>query len=114
MAAPGRELRLGRFTGPAVSTVDTIGDEAFEVELRQSGVVLTVPARRSLPEVVLDAVPEVAYSCTEGHCGSGETKVLDGVPDHRDTVLTEDEQARGDVMMICVGRSRSPRLVLDI
>jgi hypothetical protein len=40
--------------------------------------------------------------------------VLEGTPDHRDSVLTEAERAAGDVMMICVSRALSNRLVLDL
>jgi ferredoxin len=54
------------------------------------------------------------FSCREGTCGTCETGVLGGEPDHRDTVLTEAERKEGDVMMICVSRARSPRLVLEL
>jgi hypothetical protein len=40
--------------------------------------------------------------------------VLAGTPDHRDSLLTDEERAAGDVMMICVSRARSDRLVLDL
>jgi ferredoxin len=55
----------------------------------------------------------VLSSCRDGTCGTCETAVLGGVPDHRDSVLTDSEQAANDTMMICVSRARSPRLVLD-
>ncbi|MFF5297117.1 PDR/VanB family oxidoreductase [Paractinoplanes globisporus] len=113
-AAAGRRLRLERFAASATPVAASADDRPFEVELRQTGVILPVPAQRTLLDVILEAVPDVAYSCAEGYCGSCETKVLDGVPVHRDTVLTEDEQSRNDVMMICVGRSQTPRLVLDL
>jgi ferredoxin len=57
---------------------------------------------------------QVLSSCQEGTCGTCETTVLSGTPDHRDSVLTDDEQAANDTMMICVSRSCSPRLVLDL
>ncbi len=53
-------------------------------------------------------------SCREGTCGTCETGVLGGEPDHRDSLLSDDERAAGEVMMVCVSRSRSPRLVLDL
>jgi ferredoxin-NADP reductase len=90
------------------------GAESFEVELRRSGVTLTVPPDRSILDVVQEAVPETMSSCEEGFCGTCETRVLEGVPEHHDTILSEEERDRNDVMMICVGRSRTPRLVLDI
>jgi ferredoxin-NADP reductase len=88
--------------------------ESFEVELAQTGTILTVPADRSVLDVVEDSGVQVLSSCQEGTCGTCETTVLSGIPDHRDSVLTDDEQAANDTMMICVSRSCSPRLVLDL
>ncbi|MEE1761413.1 PDR/VanB family oxidoreductase [Streptomyces sp. SP18BB07] len=88
--------------------------EAFEVELARSGLTLTVPPGLSVLEAVEKAGVEVAFSCREGTCGTCETDVLEGDPDHRDSLLTEDERAAGDTMLICVSRSCGPRLVLDL
>jgi ferredoxin-NADP reductase len=88
--------------------------ESFEVELAQSGRTLTVPADRSVLEVVESSGVAVLSSCQEGTCGTCETPVLSGTPDHRDSLLTAEEQAAGDTMLICVSRSHSPRLVLDL
>lgn len=88
--------------------------QEFEIELAQTGTVLRVPADQSVLEVVEKAGVSVLSSCQEGTCGTCETIVLDGRPDHRDSVLTAEEQESGDAMMICVSRSCSPRLVLDL
>jgi ferredoxin len=56
----------------------------------------------------------VLSSCQEGTCGTCETPVLSGEIDHRDSILTPDEQDAGDVMYICVSRAACPRLVLDL
>ncbi|MBD0417428.1 oxidoreductase [Tianweitania sp. Rool2] len=93
---------------------DLVGDSAFEVELRTSGITLQVPPDRSLGDTLLDAGIPVPFSCQEGYCGSCETRVLEGVPDHRDTILTDEEKAEGTLMMVCCGRSKTPRLVLDL
>ena len=87
--------------------------EAFEVELAASGLTLTVPPDRSILDVVEEAGVGVLSSCAEGTCGTCETAVLEGVPDHRDSVLTEEER-RNDCMMICVSRSCTERLVLNL
>ena len=67
---------------------------------------------------VLDAVGaagvEVLSSCRQGICGTCETTVLAGVPDHRDSLLDDDERAAGDCMYVCVSRSCTDRLVLDL
>jgi len=73
-----------------------------------------VPAERSILDVLWDAGVEILSSCGEGTCGTCEVKVIAGTPEHRDAVLTDDEQEANDAMMICVSRSRTPRLVLDV
>ncbi|KOX25910.1 ferredoxin [Saccharothrix sp. NRRL B-16348] len=107
--SPAR-LHVERFTPKAVDGERT----SFEVELARSGRTLVVPADKSILHAVEEAGITVLSSCQEGTCGTCETGVLEGVPDHRDSVLSADEQAVCDVMMICVSRSRGPRLVLDL
>jgi ferredoxin-NADP reductase len=116
---PPARLHIERFAsgtdaGARAPVTALAGEDTFEVELRRSGSVLAVPADRSLLAVVRDVIPGVLSSCEEGFCGACETVVLEGSPDHRDTILTEEERERCGTMMICVGRSRSPRLVLDL
>lgn len=89
-------------------------DEEFEVVLARSGRTVTVPPAVSVLDAVRAAGVEVLYSCTEGTCGTCETDVLEGAPDHRDSVLAEEERSAGDTMMICVSRCRGARLVLDL
>lgn len=110
-AWPPGALHLERFAPAAVPS--DADDGPFEVEFAQTGVTLTVPADRSIMEVAEEAGVPVMYSCEEGTCGSCEVAVLAGVPDHRDFVLTAAEREASRSMMICVGRARSPRLVLD-
>ncbi|MFD7241569.1 PDR/VanB family oxidoreductase [Streptomyces massasporeus] len=104
-------LRVERFRP---KEQETGGDTEFEVELARSGRTLTVARDVSVLDAVREAGVEVLYSCTEGTCGTCETDVLDGEPDHRDSVLTEDERATGETMLICVSRCRGKRLVLDL
>ncbi|MEW2506620.1 PDR/VanB family oxidoreductase [Amycolatopsis sp. NPDC047767] len=103
-------LHLERFT----ALPDTGPRDAFEVELAQSGRTVQVPADRSILQVLEESGVPVLSSCQEGTCGTCETGVLDGVPDHRDSVLTGPEREAGDVMMICVSRCAGARLVLDL
>ncbi|MEV0907995.1 PDR/VanB family oxidoreductase [Streptomyces hokutonensis] len=114
MLPPGA-LHLERFAAkPQPSDAPAVSDTAFDVELARSGRILTVPADRRLIDVVREVVPDVSYACEEGYCGSCETRVLAGVPDHRDQVLTADEREGNTRMMICVGRCLSPTLTLDL
>ncbi|MGW4681431.1 PDR/VanB family oxidoreductase [Micromonospora taraxaci] len=107
---PGR-LHVERFTPLAT----TGGEETtIEVELVLSGKTVTVPPGTPILQSVEEAGVSVLSSCREGTCGTCETPVLDGVPDHRDSLLTAQERAAGDTMMICVSRARTPRLVLEL
>lgn len=108
---PSNALHVERFTPVEVAGGE---DHTVEVELRGSGITVTVPPGLSILEAVEKAGVSTLSSCTEGICGSCETSVLDGDIDHRDSVLTEEEHAEGDTMMICVSRARSARLVLDL
>jgi len=86
----------------------------FVVELARSKKELTVPPGKSILQVVREAGIDVPYSCEEGICGACETRVISGVPDHRDSVLSESERKQNATMMICCSGSKSPRLVLDL
>ena len=108
----GITLHVERFAAKERSA-DAV-DGTFEVELARSGVGITVGADESLLDAVLRSGVDVPFSCQEGTCGTCEVAVMHGEPDHRDSVLTEDEQAVNDCMMICVSRSRTPKLVLEL
>jgi len=109
--APG-SLHVERFK-PKDTPVGVV-DTAFEVELDASGLVLTVGADQTILDVVEAAGVEVPSSCREGTCGTCETVVLEGTPDHRDSFLTAEERTSGEVIMPCCSRSKSARLVLDL
>ncbi|MDJ1135668.1 PDR/VanB family oxidoreductase [Streptomyces iconiensis] len=85
-----------------------------EVVCAQSDRTVTVPSDTSVLSALEGAGIPVAGSCREGVCGTCETRVLDGEPDHRDDILSEQDRATGDRMYVCVSRARGPRLVLDV
>ncbi|ROO61903.1 cytochrome P450 [Micromonospora sp. Llam0] len=93
---------------------DPAANTEFDVHLARTGVTLRVPKDKRMIEVLREAVPGLTYDCEKGYCGSCETRVLAGTPEHRDSLLTADERAAGRSMMICVGRCSSDRLVLDL
>jgi ferredoxin len=72
------------------------------------------PAGRTILQVVEAAGFDALSSCSEGICGTCETAVLGGIPDHRDSVLGQAEREASDCVMICVSRSCTPRLILDL
>ena len=111
-AWPSGALHLERFR-PGQGALDGV-NMVFEVELEASGITLTVGVDQTLAEAIEAAGVDLPTSCREGTCGTCETYVLAGEPDHRDSFLSTDEQASGEVIMPCCSRSRSPRLVLDL
>jgi len=88
--------------------------DTFEVHLAQRQLSLTVPPEKTILQVLQDAGVDVPFSCSEGICGTCLTRVKEGEPDHWDMYLTPQEQEKGDCIMVCISRSRSPRLVLDL
>ncbi|MEU3614704.1 PDR/VanB family oxidoreductase [Streptomyces sp. NPDC006872] len=108
---PAGALHVERFQAREQPTGE---DGEFEVELAQSGRTLTVAPGVSVLDTVRAAGVEVLYSCAEGTCGTCETDVLEGEPEHRDSVLSPQEREAGETMMICVSRCRGKRLVLDL
>ncbi|MFJ6061663.1 PDR/VanB family oxidoreductase [Streptomyces tendae] len=112
---PAGSLRVERFRPKEADGDAPVEAEAeFEVVLARSGRTVVVPPGVSVLDAVRTAGVEVLYSCTEGTCGTCETEVVEGDPDHRDSVLTEEERAAGETMLICVSRCRGRRLVLDL
>ena len=108
---PPAQLHVEYFSAAAV---DTTGDQAFDVKLASSGKVVTIPAGKTVIKVLEEQGVVIPYSCEEGVCGTCLTRVLEGVPDHRDMYLTEEEQAANDQFTPCCSRSKSPVLVLDL
>ncbi|MGW7689564.1 PDR/VanB family oxidoreductase [Streptomyces asiaticus] len=111
---PEGSLRTERFQPRTDDAGTESGSRAFELVLTRSGLTLTVEPERSVLRTVEAAGVPVLYSCEEGTCGTCETDVVEGEVDHHDSVLTDEERASGETMMICVSRCLGPRLVLDL
>jgi ferredoxin len=88
--------------------------EPLRVVCAAAGLSLVVPPCTSILEAVRVAGLAVPAACSDGRCGECETRVLEGTPEHRDGVLTAEERAFGETMMICVSRAATRRLVLDL
>jgi len=89
-------------------------DDAFQVTLASCRRVIDVPAGTSIVEALRAGGIEVPVSCEQGVCGTCITRVLEGVPDHRDLYLTDEEREANDQLLPCCSRSRTPMLVLDL
>lgn len=96
------------------SNVESATEGGYVVMLVRTGVEIVVPAGQTILHAVNDAGANVSFSCEEGVCGACETRVIEGIPDHRDMILTDAERQENKTMMICCSGSKSPRLVLDL
>jgi ferredoxin len=88
--------------------------EEVELELLRSGLTVVAGPQTPLLQAIRDAGVEIESDCEGGYCGTCETGVLDGVPDHRDVVLSQAERAAGRTFMPCVSRACERKLVLDL
>ena len=105
-------LRIERFAAPEPRPAAAAS--AFEVECSRSGLTVAVDEETSILQAVEQAGVDVPSSCRDGICGTCETRVLEGDPEHRDWLLSDAEHAESRTMMICVSRCASQRLVLDL
>lgn len=106
-------LHLERFS-PMAASMEPASTDGLTVILAASGTQVEVPPGCSIMTALRAAGHQVPSSCEQGICGMCETRVLDGIPDHRDMLLSESERARGNVMMLCVSRALTPTLTLDL
>ncbi|MAO49820.1 MAG: oxidoreductase [Pusillimonas sp.] len=108
---PTEQVHLEYFGGVEVDTSD---DESFEVKIASTGQTFTVPADKSITQVLDENDVFIPVSCEEGVCGTCLVRVLEGEPEHRDLYLTDSEHAANDQMTPCCSRSKSSVLVLDL
>ena len=110
---PEDALRVEHFAS-SVGKLDPANEHAFEVELKDSGLVLNVAADQTVLDALRRANIDVQSDCEEGLCGSCEVRVLAGEVDHRDAVLTRAEREMQRRMMTCCSRAKGGRLVLEL
>lgn len=107
---PSSQVHFEAFANEELSS----SGSSFIVELKRSGQVFEIGENDTIIDTLMEAGVYVPSSCQQGVCGSCETVVLEGIPDHRDSVLSDEERADGSIMMICCSRAKSDRLVLDL
>ncbi|MDC8801934.1 PDR/VanB family oxidoreductase [Halomonas pacifica] len=108
---PAERLHTEYFAG---AVTDTSDDDSFEVRIASSGARYTVPADKTVHQVLAENGVDIMVSCEQGVCGTCLTRVLEGEPDHRDLFLEEHEHAANDQFTPCCSRAKSPVLVLDL
>ncbi|MDO8383596.1 MAG: PDR/VanB family oxidoreductase [Microbacterium sp.] len=108
--APAAAVHIERFTAEGLPVIETVEEEAFDVYFARSDVRVRIEPGQSILEVGESAGADVFGSCLEGICGTCETRVIDGVPAHRDSVLNGEDTG---TMMVCVSRAACSLLTLD-
>ena len=103
-------VHVERFSAPEAIKGN---DKAFFIEIGSTGRIVEVPPGISAIEALDKAGVEIERSCNDGYCGTCVTKVLRGLPDHRDAVLNDEEHSRNDVFTPCCSRALSDVLVID-
>lgn len=93
---------------------EVAAEGGYTIQLARSGKSVAVDEGETMLDALLSAGVDVAFACSEGICGTCQIKVLDGVPDHRDHFLTEEEKAANTTIMVCCSGSKSANLVLDL
>ncbi|TFV34134.1 2Fe-2S iron-sulfur cluster binding domain-containing protein [Streptomyces sp. T1317-0309] len=93
---------------------DTSDNTGFDVIVSDSGHRVRVGPDESILEALEREGYDLDFDCRDGICGTCETRVVKGLPEHRDDVLSESERAENSVMMICVSRAMSEELVLEL
>jgi ferredoxin-NADP reductase len=109
---PPGHLRIEHFAAKVQNA--PVRDAPFQVELARSGLSVTVTPDVSVVDALHQAGVHVLTSCRAGTCGTCEVDVLDGQPDHRDSILNETDRDAGRSILPCVSRSCGDRLVLDL
>ena len=99
------------FGAPAASAG---GDTPFVLRLARSRRDIAVPVGESALACLQAAGIEIDCSCEVGVCGTCRTVVLEGQPDHRDSVLDAAEKLANNVFMPCVSRASASILVVDL
>ncbi|MEM5330615.1 cytochrome P450/oxidoreductase [Paraburkholderia sp. JHI2823] len=112
-AWPEDSLRVEHFAASG-GKLDPSQERAFQVELKDSGLVLDVAADQTVLDALRRANIDVQSDCEEGLCGSCEVRVLAGEIEHRDVVLTRAERETQTRMMTCCSRAKSGRLILEL
>ena len=113
-AAGWDEKNLHREYFGSSTPVHSADEGSFEVQIKSSGQVVAVPAGKSVVQALEAVGVHIVTSWEQGVCGTCLTRVLEGVPDHKDMYLTPEEQAANDQFLPCCSRACSPRLVLDL
>ena len=86
----------------------------FQVKIASTNTLIEITEGESIVDVLESHGIDITVSCEQGICGTCLTAVLDGIPDHRDVFMTDEEHAANDMITPCCSRSLTPILTLDL
>ncbi len=89
-------------------------DEGFQVKIDSTGEIYDIPEDKTVVDALFEYGIKIPVSCEQGICGTCITGVLEGIPDHRDGIFSDEEHSANDQMTPCCSRSKSKLLVLDL
>lgn len=107
-------IHFERFILDEDSAADLRKGGAFQVRIKSTGQTCDIPAGEPVTKALERHGVYIPTSCEEGICGTCLTRVLEGIPEHRDIFLTDAEHAANDQFTPCCSRSKTPLLVLDL
>ena len=107
-------LTMLALAAPAVAQDAAKGEKEFTIKLARSHKELSVPANKSILNVLQESGMNVPSSCEQGVCGTCIVNLLDGQADHRDTFLTDQEHDEGLQIAVCCSRACGTSLTLDL
>ncbi|OIR07194.1 phthalate dioxygenase reductase [mine drainage metagenome] len=112
MGWPPEAVHLEYFA--AAPQPDAVSERAFTVRLARSGASYVIPEDKTIVAALAAQGVDIPTSCEQGICGTCLTGVIEGIPDHRDAFLSDEEKRAGKQILPCVSRAKSPLLVLDL
>ncbi|WP_338424948.1 PDR/VanB family oxidoreductase [Sphingopyxis kveilinensis] len=107
---PANQVHIEHFSAAPIAP----SDKAFDLLLAKSGRSFCVQKGETIVEVLREAGIDVEVSCEQGICGACETRIVSGIADHKDMILSDAEKAAGQTMMICCSGALSDTLILDL
>lgn len=108
------ESRLHKEYFGTIVSDDPAGGGAFTIRIAHTGAIIPVNPGQSAVAALAAHGIELPVSCEQGVCGTCLTRIVDGIPDHRDSYLTDDEREANAVFLPCCSRAKSECLVIDI
>jgi ferredoxin len=108
---PAKRLHVERFE-PKTRASGRAG-QSFNLVASATGVSVVVHAEETIIGALARSGVTVPASCNRGVCGTCEVRVLEGTPEHLDSVMSDEDKDAVGIMYPCVSRSLSPSLTID-